>query len=176
MTGVHSIPTTDARQLSIAISKARIIPGSPGKVTFVLENRCDWGFEVVSSAFEIKRTYIGARHALPKAGWGYAVIDAVKPGTMLPARRELWTTFAADTRTTFHGDVPASPPSVFDPHYYFAGRLLYRRFRGELIATSIYRRLSYPELECSIVEPSDAGLNQEGVVVFSATGSLGRFG
>ena len=89
---------------------------------------------------------------------------------MLPARSELWTTFAPRTRTTFHGTVPASPPSVLDPHYYFAGRLLYRRFRGELMETSIYRRLSYPELECSIVEPSDAALNQEGVVVFSATG------
>ncbi|WP_250508059.1 MULTISPECIES: hypothetical protein [unclassified Caballeronia] len=172
MTDDESTPPTHARQLSIAISKARIIPGSPARVTFVLENRCDWGLEVVSSAFEIKRTYIGARHALPKAGWGYAVTDAVKPGTMLPARSELWTTFAADTRTTFHGTVPASPPSVLDPHYYFAGRLLYRRFRGELMETSIYRRLSYPELECSIVEPSDAALNQEGVVVFSA-GRLG---
>ncbi|CAL8481085.1 hypothetical protein [Caballeronia sp. S22] len=55
MTEIHSIATTDARELSIAISKARVIPGSPARATFVLQNRCDFDFEVVSSAFEIKR-------------------------------------------------------------------------------------------------------------------------
>lgn len=59
MTAVHSTPTTNAQELSIAISKARVIPGSPARVTFVLQNRCDCDFEVVSSAFEIKRTNIG---------------------------------------------------------------------------------------------------------------------
>lgn len=167
MTNVESTSSTDARQLSIRISKARIIPGSPGKVTFVLLNQSHCDFEVVSGAFEIKRTYIGARHSLPKAGWGYAVTDAVKPGTLLPARGELWTTFEADTRTTFHGRVPARAPAPTEPHYYFAGRLLYRRTRGELLETSLYRRLAYPELECSIIEPSDARLNKEGAVVFS---------
>jgi hypothetical protein len=167
VTDSRLFPTTDARQLSIAITKARAIPGSPGRVTFVLQNRCDWDFEVVSSALEIKRTYIGARHALPKAGWGYAVTDAVKTGTLLPARTELWTTFEADTRTTFRGVIPATPPAALEPHYYFAGRILYRRYRGELLETSLYRRLSYPELECSIVEPNDAGLNKEGCVIFS---------
>ena len=168
MTEVRSIPTTDARERSIAISKARVIPGSPARVTFVLQNRCDCDFEVVSSAFEIKRTHIGARHALPKAGWGYAVTDAVKPATLLPARSELWTTFEADTRTTFRGAVPAEAPASLEPQYYFAGRILYRRFRGELLETSVYRRLAYPELECSIIEPNDAGLNKDGSVVFAS--------
>ena len=162
------IATTNTRQLAIGISKARVIPGSPAKITFVLLNRCEWDFEVVSSAFEIKRTYIGARHALPKPGWGYAVTDAVEPGTLLPARSELWTTFEADTRTTFHGAVPATAPAPREPHYYFAGRILYRRFRRELLETSLYRRLAYPELECSIIEPNDAGLNKEGRVVFAS--------
>lgn len=169
VTDVHSIRTTDARQLSIAITKARVIPGSPARLTFALQNRCDCDFEVVSSAFEIKRTYIGARHALPKAGWGYAVTDAVAPGTSLPARSELLTTFEADTRTTFRGAVPATAPAALEPHYYFAGRLLYRRFRGELFETSLYRRLAYPELECWIIEPNDACLNKEGSVVFAST-------
>ncbi|WP_250479665.1 MULTISPECIES: hypothetical protein [unclassified Caballeronia] len=168
MTEVHSIPTTDARDLSIAISRARVIPGSPARVTFVLQNRCDCAFEVVSSAFEIKRTYIGARHALPKAGWGYAVTDAVTPATLLPARSELWATFLADTRTTFRGAVPAEAPASLEPQYYFAERILYRRCRGELLETSVYRRLAYPELECSIIEPNDACLNKEGGVVFAS--------
>lgn len=128
MTEVHSIATTDARELSIAISKARVIPGSPARVTFVLQNRCDCDFVVVSSAFEIKRTNIGARHALPKAGWGYVVTDAVTPATLLPARSELWTTFEADTRTTFRGAVSAEAPASLEPQYYFAGRILYRAF------------------------------------------------
>lgn len=167
MSEVHTTPTTDLQELSIAISEARIIPGSPARVTFTLQNRCDYDFEVVSSAFEIKRTTIGARHALPKAGWGYAVTDVVTPGTLLPARSELWTTLEADTGTTFHGAVPATAPAPTEPHYYFAGRLLYRRTRGELLETSLYRRLAYPELDCSIIEPSDVGLNKEGAVVFS---------
>jgi hypothetical protein len=164
----ESAAPKDAQQLSIAINKARIIPGSPGKVTFVLQNLSEWAFDVVSSAFEIKRTYIGARHALPKAGWGYAVTDAVKPGTLLSARSELWTKFEADTRTTFRGAVPSTSPSSVEPQYYFAGRLLYRRFRGELLETSLYRRLAYPEFECWIIEPNDAGLNKEGSVVFAS--------
>ncbi|WP_157696220.1 hypothetical protein [Caballeronia temeraria] len=168
MTAVRSISTTNAQELSIAISRARVIPGSPARVTFVLQNRCDCDFEVVSSAFEVKRTYIGARHALPKAGWGYAVTDAVTPATVLPTRSELWTTFEADTRATFRGAVPAEAPSSFDPQYYFAGRILYRRFCGELIETSVYRRLAYPELDCSIIEPNDACLNKEGSVVFAS--------
>ncbi|WP_250538980.1 MULTISPECIES: hypothetical protein [unclassified Caballeronia] len=168
VTDYESTQTTHARELSIAISKARIIPGSPGKVTFAVENRCDWDFEVVSSAFEIKCTKIGARHALPKAGWGYAVTDAVRPATLLPARSELWTTFEADKRTTFRGAVPSTAPSSFEPQYYFSGHLLYRRFRGELLETSVYRRLAYPELECWIIEPNDAGLKKEGRVVFAS--------
>ncbi|SAL87759.1 hypothetical protein AWB74_08252 [Caballeronia arvi] len=135
---------------------------------FVLHNRSEWDFEVVSSAFEIKRTYVGARHALPNAGWGYAVTDAVEPGMLLPARSELWTTFEADTRTTFRGAVPATAPAPLEPHYYFAGRILYRRFRGELLETSLYRRLAYPELECWIIEPNDACMNKEGSVVFAS--------
>ncbi len=136
-------------------------------MTFALQNRCDCDFEVVSSAFEIKRTYIGARHALPKAGWGYAVTDAVTPATLLPAGSELWTTFEADKRTTFRGAVPAEAPASLEPQYYFAGRILYRRFRGELLETSVYRRLAYPELECSIIEPNDA-CHKEGGVVFAS--------
>lgn len=117
-------------------------------LTFVLQNRCDFDFEVVSSAFEIKRTYIGARHSLPKAGSGYAVTDGVQSGTLLPTSSELWTTFEADIRTTFRGAVPSTAPSSLQPQYYFAGRILYRGFRGELLETSLYRRLAYYELEC----------------------------
>ncbi|MEZ2354759.1 hypothetical protein [Caballeronia sp. RCC_10] len=165
----HAAPANvlQRSKLRIVVSRVSVTPGMPAMAMFVLNNPCDCDFQVVSSAFEIKRTPIGARHSLPKAGWGYAVTDAVKPGTLLPAGSELWATCEADTRTTFHGAVPATAPSALAPHYYFSGRLLYRRFRGELIETSLYRRLSYPELECSIVEPSDAGLNKEGVVVFS---------
>jgi len=158
----------DRSKLRIVVSRASVIPGAPAVAIFVLHNPCDCDFELVSSAFEIKRTLIGARHSLPKAGWGYAVTDAVKHGTLLPAGSELWATFEADTRTTFHGTVPATAPSELEPHYYFSGRLLYRRFRGELIETSLCRRLRYPELECSIIERDDAVLNKEGDVVFSA--------
>ncbi|WP_299815664.1 hypothetical protein [Tardiphaga sp.] len=154
--------------LPVVLGKERVIPGVPAKVTFVVRNPCGCDFEVVSSAFEIKRTYIGARHALPKAGWCYAVTDAVERGTLLPAHSQLWTTFQADTRTTFRGAVPANAPSESEPHFYFSGRLLYRRFRGELFETSVYRRLSYPDFECSIVEPGDAELNNAGSVVFKS--------
>jgi hypothetical protein len=37
-----------------------------------------------------------------------------------------------------------------------------------LLETSVYRRLAYPELECSIIEPTDACLNTEGSVVFAS--------
>jgi hypothetical protein len=157
-----------AFSLPIVVSKARVIPGRPAQVTFVLRNPCECEFEVVSSAFELKRANIGARHSLPKAGWGYAVTDAVIPGTVLPARTEFWTKFEADSRTTFGGAVPAQAPSASDPQFYFSGRLLYRRFRRELIETSVYRRLAYPELECSIVDPDDEYLNATGIVVFSS--------
>ncbi|WP_244818600.1 hypothetical protein [Caballeronia sp. Lep1P3] len=72
-------------KLRIVVSSASVIPGMPATVVIVLKNPCDCDFEVVSSAFEVKRTPIGARHSLPKAGWGYAVTDAVRPRTWLPA-------------------------------------------------------------------------------------------
>jgi hypothetical protein len=156
------------QRLRIVVSRASVIPGTPATVMFVLLNPCDCDLEVVRSAFEIKRTHIGAQHSLPRAGWGYAVTDVIRPGTSLPAGGELWTTFKADTRTTFRGTVPATAPSAREPHYYFSGRLFYRRCPGELIETSLYRRLLYPDLECSIIEPNDAALNKEGAVVFSA--------
>jgi hypothetical protein len=122
--------------------------------------------EDVSSAFEIKRSMIGARHTLPRAGWGYVVTTAVLPGTMVPAHSEFWAKFDADTRTTFRGALPAERPPASDPQFYFAGRILYRRFRGELSETSVYRRLSYADMSWSIIDPCDAHLNTTGAVIF----------
>lgn len=131
----------------------------------VLKNHCVWDCEVVSSAFEIRRTYIGARHSLSKAGRGYAVTDAVKPGTLLPARSELWTTFEADTRTTFRGSVPAT------------ARLPLTRTTTSVRASStnglaadLSRRAhiaGWPIPSLSVLEPNDVGLNKEGSVVFA---------
>ncbi|WP_250537062.1 hypothetical protein [Caballeronia sp. AZ10_KS36] len=155
-------------QAPLSIKAARIRPGAPAHVTFVVENAGADDVEVVSSAFEIKRTLVGSRHSLPKAGWGYAVTNAIVFGTLLPARSELWTSFEADSRTTFRGAVPIDPPPDTEPQYYFSGRLLYRRTRGELFETTVYRRLTYPDLVCSIIEPGDTHLNKSGSVVFAA--------
>jgi hypothetical protein len=152
--------------LAVVLSEAQVIPGTPGRIMFAFRNLTRYEVEVVSSAFELKRSAVGARHALPKAGWGYAVTDALVKGTSLPPRSELWTSFDADTRTTFRGTVPRDAPSPPDAQFYFAGRLLYRRFRGELIETGVYRRLVYPDLTCSIVDPSDVALNTAGRVLF----------
>jgi hypothetical protein len=151
---------------AIALCTANAIPGTPAQATFVVENLCNCDIEVLSSAFEIKRSMIGARHALPRAGWGYAVTTALPPGTVLPAHSELWTKFHADTRTTFHGALPAKAPPASDPQYYFSGRILYRRFRGELFETTVYRRLSYADMSWSIVDPCDVQLNKTGAVIF----------
>ncbi|MDR5883812.1 hypothetical protein [Caballeronia sp. LZ032] len=152
----------------LSIKPARVRPGTPAHVTFAVENAGMYDVEVVSSAFEIKRTMIGSRHALPKAGWGYAVTNAIVPGTVLPAHSELWTSFEADRRTTFRGTVPIDPPPDTEPQYYFSGRLLYRRTRGELFETTVYRRLTYPDWVGSIIEPGDTHLNKSASVIFAA--------
>jgi hypothetical protein len=147
---------------------ARVAPGTPARVTFVIANAGIDHVEVVSSAFESKKTLVGSRHSLPKAGWGYAVTNAIISGTIFPAHSELWTGFEADSRTTFHGAVTIEAPPDTEPQFYFSGRVLYRRTRGELFETTIYRRLSYPDLVCSVIEPGDTHLNRSGSVVFAA--------
>jgi hypothetical protein len=151
---------------AVILTRAIAAPGRPGKVTFGLRNLFKAPVEVVSGAFEVKRSYLGSRHSLPRPGWGYAVTTAVAPKTVLPPGRELWTTFELDRRTTFGGLISPKVPPPDAPHFYLAGLLLYRRCRGELFETGFYKRLIYPGLTFDAIDPSDTGLNHVGRVVF----------
>ncbi|WP_244818052.1 hypothetical protein [Caballeronia sp. Lep1P3] len=150
---------------SIVLLKATAIPGKPGRVTLVVANTGDAGVEVVRSMFELKRTYPGARHALPRAGWGYTVTTVIVKGTGLQAHSELWAWFDGDTRTTFGGIVPADAPAPGDAQLYLAGRIFYRRVKGELMETAFYRRLDYADMSFSHIDMADGPLNYCGKVV-----------
>ena len=146
------------------------LPTKPGQVTVVLRNQCEQHLEVLRSAVEVKRSYVGARHALPRVGWGYAITTAVTPGTILPPLGELWTKFELDTRTAFGGLIPPDEPPLDALQLFLGGVLLYRRTRGELLETTFYRRLTYPELLFDTIDPTDRDLNREGHVIFPFAG------
>jgi hypothetical protein len=153
---------------AVLLKKAQAVPGKPGKATLLLSNQCQEMVQVVSSAFEVKRAYIGSPHALPEAGWGYAVTTALEPGLALPPCSELWARLELDRRTAFGGLITSGPPPDAGPHLYLCARLLYRRRRGELLETGFYQRLSYPAMTFSIVEPADERINYAGAIILSS--------
>lgn len=159
------------RHCAVLLKKAQAVSGRPGKVTLVILNQCQEMVRVVSSAFEIKRAYVGSPHALPKPGWGYAVTTALQPGLALPRCSELWTRFEVDRQTVFGGLISPEPPPDAGPHLYLCARLLYRRRCGELLETGSYQRLAYPAMTFSIVEPADEGINYAGAIVLSSQAS-----
>ncbi|VXB42216.1 conserved hypothetical protein [Burkholderia sp. 8Y] len=150
---------------SLVLLKATASPGRPGRVTLAVANKSDARLEIVRSLFELKRTYSDARHALPRAGWGYTVTSVITKGTLLDANAEWWAWFHGDTRTTFGGVIPADAPAPGDPQLYLAGRILYRRVKGELMETAFYRRLDYADMSFSAIEPLDHALNYAGKVL-----------
>jgi hypothetical protein len=151
--------------LSIVLLKATATPGTPGRVTLAVANPGDARMEIVQSIFELKRTYPGSRHALPRAGWGYTVTSVFTKGTLLDANAELWSWFDGDTRTTFGGVIPRDAPAAEDAHLYLGGRLFYRRAKGELMETAFYRRLNYADMSFSEIETLDRPLNFAGKVL-----------
>lgn len=150
---------------SLVLMKATAAPGKPGRVTLAVANRSDARIEIVRSLFELKRTYRDARHALPRAGWGYTVTSVITKGTLLDANAEWWAWFDGDTRTTFGGAIAAHAPAPGEPQLYLAGRIFYRRTKGELMETAFYRRLDYADMSFSGIEPLDDALNYAGKVL-----------
>ena len=146
----------------VALTRASALSGRPGRVLLVITNDCVDTVEVVSSAFEVKRAYSGSPHSLPRAGWGYAVTDALPSGVSLPPGSDFWTQVEADSRTVFGGYIPVEPPPEAGPHLYLAGKVLYRRGSGQFYETAFYRRLAFPAMTFSFVEPADEPINYAG--------------
>ncbi|MDR5741462.1 MULTISPECIES: hypothetical protein [unclassified Caballeronia] len=153
---------------SIVLLRATAIPGTPGRVVLVIGNQGDARAEIVRSIFELKRAYPGSPHALPRASWGYPVTSVIVEGTVLDARAELWSSFDGDIHTTFGGGISAEAPAPDGAQSYLAGRVLYRRARGELFETAFYRRLSYPDLSFRVIDAHDHALNYCGRIVVAS--------
>jgi hypothetical protein len=162
------LDSTDSHR-AVLLKKAQAVCGKPGKVTLVLLNQCQEMVRVVSSAFEVKRAYIGSPHALAKPAWSYAVTTALEPGLALPHCSESWARLELDRRAVFGGLISPEPPQDAGPHLYLCARLLYRRARGELLETGFYLRLIYPAMTFSVVEPADEGINYAGAIVLPAS-------
>jgi hypothetical protein len=157
-------------RLAIVLINAVALPTKPGQVGLVLRNQSEQRLEVIRSVVEVKRSYVGARHALPRVGWGYAVTTSVTPKTILAPLSELWTKFELDTRTSFGGLIPPDEPPLDAHQLFLGGVLLYRRRRGELLETTFCRRLTYPELVFDTVDATDRDLIREGRVIFHFAG------
>jgi hypothetical protein len=149
---------------AVVLTRASALSGNPGRVVIVLKNVCRNPVEVVSSAFEVKRAYSGSPHALPRVGWGYAVTAHLQCGAALPPESEYWTQFETDRRTVFGGVIPAQPSPEAGPHLYLCARLLYRCGDRRLYETAFYRRLVYPAMTFSLIEPADEGINYAGAI------------
>jgi hypothetical protein len=132
----------------------------------VVANESGDAAHVIASAYEIKFAMIGARHSLPREGWGYATTTAIAPGTELPGRSELWFTLDAPERATFGGVISARCPPASEAQCYFAGRILYRTDNNGLTETAFHRRLSYADMTFSLVDPADEDLNYDARPLF----------